>query len=273
MHDDDDRFTALTEVFASGRRLAEELHEENLRLRARIAQLEAAIERSSSSETGALALTAATERQTNSEIPEPVVKLAELELHHQELLQDHADLERQNSNYLSLYVASSQIHATLVFEEVLRNIKEILINLVGADIFAIYVYEDSGRRFRRAALDGNLDPADEIIPFGDNLVSQIVRSGSLCLQVPDADLPSGQQPIAILPLMIGSQPIGVVIVFRLLVQKETFDAFDLELFDLLAAHAATALMSSFKYQRLERKVLTLQGLLDLFKTGVSDDDR
>ena len=86
----------------------------------------------------------------------------------------------------------------------------------------------------------------------------------------------GRRPLrlllAVLPLLIGSEPVGVVVIFRLLVQKEAFDAFDLELFDLLAAHAATALMSSFRYQRLERKVLTLQGLLDLFKTGVTDGD-
>jgi GAF domain-containing protein len=98
----------------------------------------------------------------------------------------------------------------------------------------------------------------------------VVRSGSFKLEIQEADLPSGQQPIAILPLRIGDDPVGVVIIFRLLVQKESFDAFDLELFDLLAAHAATALMSSVRYQRLERKVLTLQGLLDLFKTGVTD---
>ena len=157
-----------------------------------------------------------------------------------------------------------------MFDEVLRNIKEILINLVGADVFSIYVYEESGRQFRRAAHEGNLDPADEFVPFGDNLISQVVRTGSFKLEVQEADLPSGQQPIAILPLRIGSEPVGVVVIFRLLVQKEAFDAFDLELFDLLAAHAATALMSSFRYQRLERKVLTLQGLLDLFKTGVTD---
>jgi len=279
MNDDEARLAALTEVFDSGRRLAEELHAENQRLRALVAGLErgrragldeAEAGRSDRPPHGPAAEQGRDPGQLREDELER--RLAELEAHHRELLQDYADLERQNSNFLSLYVASSQIHATLVFDEVLRNIKEILINLVGADVFAVYVFEESSRQFRRAAHEGNLDPADEIVPFGDNLVSQVVRSGSFKVEVQEADLPSGQQPMAILPLLIGSEPVGVVVIFRLLVQKEAFDAFDLELFDLLAAHAATALMSSFRYQRLERKVLTLQGLLDLFKTGVTDGD-
>ncbi|HOU91526.1 MAG TPA: GAF domain-containing protein [Polyangiaceae bacterium] len=282
MNDDEAWLAALTEVFDSGRRLVDQLYAENQRLRALVAKLETGRPEDLDAAGGRDAGAGAPDHPRHAPGSEPerppgqpregevARRLAELEAHHRELLQDYADLERQNSNFLSLYVASSQIHATLVFDEVLRNIKEILINLVGADIFSIYVYEESGRQFRRAAHEGNLDPADEFVPFGDNLISQVVRTGSFKLEVQEADLPSGQQPIAILPLRIGSEPVGVVVIFRLLVQKEAFDAFDLELFDLLAAHAATALMSSFRYQRLERKVLTLQGLLDLFKTGVTD---
>lgn len=268
MTHDDASLAALAELLESGQRLIEEIRADNQRLRARLAELEDRNE-TPTARSGQPGMES--DRPRPDDTGGPRQRLAELESHHQELLQDHADLERQNSNYLSLYVASSQIHATLVFEEVLRNIKEILINLVGADVFAIYVYEESGRQFRRGTCEGDLDPADDLIPFGDNLISQVVRSGSLCLDVQEADLPSGQRPLAILPLMIGEDPIGVVVIFRLLVQKEAFDAFDMELFDLLAAHAATALMSSSKYQRLERKVLTLQGLLDLFKTGVTDE--
>jgi transcriptional regulator with GAF, ATPase, and Fis domain len=245
--DDQERIESLNEIFAAGRRVVEELHQENIQLRRRLADLEA----------GAGGADGAERSQ----------RLRQLEGQYQELMQEYSDLERQNSNYLSLYVASSQIHATLVFEEVLRNIKEIIINLIGADCFSVYLYEESGKRFRRAAHEGEVDPADEIINVGDNLISRVARSGALCLDVGEADLPSGQQPIAILPLNIGSDPIGVAVLFKLLVQKEDFDAFDMELFNLLSAHAATALMSSSKYRQLENKTRTLQGLLDLFKTG------
>ena len=246
--DDQERIESLNEIFAAGRRVVEELHQENVLLRKRLADLEAG--------RGVV--------DGDDGRPE---RLRQLEAQYQELMNEYSDLERQNSNYLSLYVASSQIHATLVFEEVLRNIKEIIINLIGADCFSIYLHDESGKRFRRAAFEGEVDPADEIINFGDNLISRVARSGALCLDVGDADLPSGQQPIAILPLNIGSDPIGVAVLFKLLVQKEDFDAFDMELFNLLSAHAATALMSSSKYRQLENKTRTLQGLLDLFKTG------
>ena len=245
--DDQERIESLNEIFAAGRRVAEELNQENIELRQRVAELEGG--------EGAVA----GDRQ--------VERTRQLEAQYRDLMQEYSDLERQNSNYLSLYVASSHIHATLVFEEVLRNIKEIIINLIGADCLSIYLYDDPGKRFRRAAFEGEVDPADEVINFGDNLVSRVVRSGVLCLDAGDADLPSGQRPIAILPLNIGTQPIGVAVLFKLLVQKDDFDAFDMELFNLLSAHAATALMSSSKYRQLENKTKTLQGLLDLFKTG------
>jgi transcriptional regulator with GAF, ATPase, and Fis domain len=270
MNDTDATLDELRELLAAGQRLAERLREEGRELRTRLAELERnGREPKPEPRLGPEATTPA----AGDALESLARRLSDLEAQHFDLLQEHSDLERQNSNYLSLYVASSQIHATLVFDEVLRNIKEILVNLIGADVFAVYVYDESGRNFRRAAWEGNLDPADEVIPFGDNLVSQIVRSAALSLEVEAADLPSGQQPIAILPLTIGPQPIGVVVIFRLLVQKEAFDGFDMELFDLLAAHAATALMSSSKHQRLERKVQTLQGLLDLFKAGGADGGR
>jgi transcriptional regulator with GAF, ATPase, and Fis domain len=188
---------------------------------------------------------------------------------HRELLENYSDVERQNSNFLSLYVASSQIHGTLNLEDVLRNIKEIVINLIGADRFAIYLYNETNREFRRMAGEGDLHPLDEVVPLGDNLISRVSRSGELWLDAGQGALPSGEGPIAVLPMAVNDQPIGVVTLFRLLVQKSSFDAFDMELFNLLAAHAGSALRSSSMYRRLERKNKTLQGLLELFKNNAA----
>jgi hypothetical protein len=261
--------TPLEDILDTARRLAEELSLEKQNLQQRVAELEEQLQ--------ALKERVAREPTTP---PPPLAgeeaaayvaglraEFAQLETQHRELEQEFAHLERQNWNYLSLYVASSQIHATLVLEDVLQNIKEIIINLIGSDRFAIYLYNESAREFRRMASQGELDPADEIIPFGDNLLSRVARSGTASVDVSDANLPSGRKPIAVLPMTVGQQSIGLVVLFRLLVQKSDFDALDTQLFELLAAHAATALMSSSMYRRLERKNKTLHGLLDLFKAG------
>jgi transcriptional regulator with GAF, ATPase, and Fis domain len=247
---------SLADVFDSGRALAQQLCDQNEELRRRVAELTHELEQRSGPDTRDRAA-----RQASTE-----ERLAQLESQNEQLTQDCADLERQNSNYMSLYVASSQIHATLVIDEVLRSIKEIIVNLTGADAFGLYLLERNAQEFRRAAWEGLVDPADEAVPFGDNYLSRVARAGSLSLDIEAHAMPSGNQPIAVLPLKVGEQTIGLIVLFRLLVHKADFDAFDMELFDLLAAHAATALMSSSMYRRLERRTQTLQGLLDLLKT-------
>jgi len=248
---------SLAEVFDSGRAIAERLCDQNEELRQRVVELTHELEQRSGPDTRDRAARRASIEE----------RLQQLESQNEQLIQDCADLERQNSNYMSLYVASSQIHATLEFDEVLRNIKEIIVNLIGADAFSLYLLDEHAQEFRRAASEGLVDRADEIVPFGDNYLSRVARTGSLSLDIEEHAVPSGNRPIAVLPLKVGEQAIGLIVLFRLLVHKVDFDAFDMELFDLLAAHAATALMSSSVYRRIERKAQTLQGLLDLFKTG------
>jgi prefoldin subunit 5 len=262
---------SLTEAFERFRRLAERFEAENVQLAKRVAELEQQYDALQSQQAQRPRFTLADgDANTTEYIDRLQAEFEQLEAQHRSLAQEYAHLDRQNSNYLSLYVASSQFHATLDFEDVLRNIKEIVINLIGADRFSIYLYDESAQEFRRVASEGQVAAEDEVILVGENLLSRVARSGSLCLDT-NADLPSGNTPIAILPLAVGSQRIGLLVLFRLLVQKDDFDAFDMELFDLLSAHAATALLSSTLYRRLERKNKTLQGLLDLFKAGGAPD--
>jgi transcriptional regulator with GAF, ATPase, and Fis domain len=245
---------SLEELLERGRHLVVELSEQNRALRARAAALEAELEARPAAGV------------TDGESAQLEARVERLQAQYEQLSRDYAELERQNSNYLSLYVASSQIHGTLVFETVLRNIKEIIVNLIGSDRFSIYLYDEADQELRRADAEGPAEAADEVVPFGDNLLSRVARSGSLCMEI-EEPLPSGQHPIAILPLRVGDHLIGVIVLLRLLVQKSEFDAGDMELFDLLAAHAAAALLSAIKHRRLERKNQTLHGLLDLFKAG------
>lgn len=273
---DQDGYHSLKGILQDAERAAEQLANEAASLRARVAELEAQLH-GASAQSGAPgsdgnAVAAAGQTWSDDRVQTLEQESAALKTQLRQLSEEYEELERQNSNYLSLYVASSQIHATLVFEDVLRIIKEVIINLIGADLFAVYLYSDSSQEFRRAACEGQLDPADEVIPLGDNLLSRVIQSREPCLKIDQSDFPSGSMALALLPLLVGDEPVGVVALFRLLVQKEGFDAFDMELFGLLTAHAATALMSSLRYRRLERRANTLQGLLDLFKNppGATD---
>jgi len=74
------------------------------------------------------------------------------------------------------------------------------------------------------------------------------------------------QPIAVIPLKIKDSVIGIISINKLLVQKTAFNTMDHELFTLLAGHAATAIFSAKLYSTSERKLVTLQGFLDMLKT-------
>ena len=54
---------------------------------------------------------------------------------------------------------------------------------------------------------------------------------------------------ACIPLTVGGRPLAVIAIFRLLPQKPVLDPVDLELFNLLATHAANALYCAELHER------------------------
>ena len=72
-----------------------------------------------------------------------------------------------------------------------------------------------------------------------------------------------ESPMVCIPLKIKEHVIGVLAIYKLLMQKKKFAPVDYELFTLLAGHAATAIFSSRLYSDSERKLSTIQGFIDL----------
>jgi len=259
--------SALPELLSEGLRLASQLENQNTALLARVEGLSRELAELRAQIQDPLHAPALGDMAQANQTRLLQDALRQQSADHAELNAEVDRLSQQNSNYLSLYVASSQLHSTLDFGAVIRSVEEIIINLIGADQFAVYLFDAERREFKRVSSEGDLDAADETVPFGDNLLSRVARSEQLCLEVEGADLPSGAVPIAILPLTVAHEPIGLIVLFQLLVQKSAFDEFDMELFNLLAAHAASAVSSSLSFRRLERQTKTLKGLLELFKAG------
>jgi len=261
----------LQQIFDDGKRAAEEMREENSLLRERVAYLEHELDqaprRHQETQVQLKTQVHSVTAQRDS-LAEELSSLKErLDLVHadnDEIAEQFVEIERQNSNFISLYVASSQLHATLDHDTVLRNIAEIVINLIGAEKFGVYLYDGNTQEFQRAIDEGMEEDELVVVPFGDNLLSQVARSGELFLD-PNNATHKGDLPIAVLPLVVANELMGLLVIFELLQQKDGFEELDLELFELLASHAATALMSSQLYTRTERKAATLEGLIRLFK--------
>src|SRR5580658_7843029 len=69
-------------------------------------------------------------------------------------LNRHAQIEEELSNLASLHVASYHLHSTLRLPFVVRHLKELLSQIVGARAFAIYVADESQSELWPIASEG-----------------------------------------------------------------------------------------------------------------------
>ena len=179
----------------------------------------------------------------------------------------YLEIEEENNNLANLYVASFQLHSTLDFREVVQIVMEIVINLVGAEKFALMLLDENKDELNAVSSEGV--PREKIphIRLGEGVIGQTVKEGSspYLAEGKSADEITLTDPLVIIPMKIKDQVIGGIVVYSILEQKESFSPLDFELFNLLAGHAATALFASKLYSESERKLSTIQGFLELLK--------
>ena len=174
----------------------------------------------------------------------------------------YLEIEEENNNLANLYVASYQLHSTLDLSEVLKTIIEIVINLIGGEVFAVYVLDEKTNQLSPVASEGKGLSAFPMVPLGSGVVGESVESGETACDdaLPSDDL---ERPIVCIPLRIEERPIGAIAIYKLLVQKDSFAPLDHELFTLLAGHAATSIFAAQLFAQSERKLNTIQGFIDL----------
>jgi GAF domain-containing protein len=72
-----------------------------------------------------------------------------------------------------------------------------------------------------------------------------------------------RRPVATVPLNLGGQTAGVLVVLELFSHKRGLTTEDRDLLDLLAAHAASALTAAQLFSVSERKLRTYRSLIEL----------
>lgn len=161
--------------------------------------------------------------------------LDEAEIRALQLERDCAAAEAGRAELAKLLVAVTALHQTLRREPVLEALQEILINLIGTEDFAVFEVEPDGELSLAASFGGDRDA--RLADAGP--VRDVVASGEARLA------PAGAAgPAACVPLAVDGRVTGALAVYTLLPQKPGFEAFDHELFGLLATHAATALYAA-----------------------------
>ena len=191
--------------------------------------------------------------------------LRSIENENKQFAERYLEIEEENNNLANLYVASYQLHSTLDPSEVLKVILEIVINLVGAEVFCVYVCDEDSTVLEPVACEGaELSDFDHQM-VGTGFVGRAVERGAVAYRDLDGE-PEEQvdeSTVVCIPLRIGDRPVGAIVIERLLRQKTELSPLDQELFVLLAGHAATAIFASRLYAQSERKLNTIQGFIDL----------
>ena len=255
-------------MFLKAKEFTEELLKENERLRYKIASLQSAPQDAAPVE-GDEQMRGLTERvrELEGRLQEVETRYRKVEEENKEFADRYIEIEEQNNNLANLYVASYQLHSTLDYREVIRIVQEIVINLIGAEAFHIFIIGDKTGQLELETSEGQNAPLTSV-PLEQKPIGHAAKTGEnfFAAQVAHKEATPFEQPIAVIPLKIKEAVIGVISINKLLVQKSSFNAMDYELFTLLAGHAATAIFSAKLYSTSARKLTTLQGFLDMLKT-------
>ena len=192
-------------------------------------------------------------------------QLEVVERDREELTTRLVEAEHQLGRLMNLYVATFQLHATLDPAEVQATIAEIAVDLLGAERFVLLLRIENTEECEVALSKGlELDNTDLFqgnrYSGGDPLIDASLAEGILRLG-PD----EFSEVIAVVPLRVQEAIVGVLVVQKLFDHKAILRAEDRDLLDLLAAHAASALFAARVYSKTDRKLRTLESLVQLVR--------
>jgi len=256
------------QVFRKGEEFTHELLNENEKLRYKIVQLEGRTRTAEPSGSGQLNSLEERLRLLEEENRALLGRYQQVEEENKDFANRYVEVEAENNNLANLYVASYQLHSTLDFNESLKIILEIVMNLIGAEEFSIMLLDEKSNELSIVAQEGMATQPRAAIRLGHGIIGKTARTGEAYYRKGDpADVTDVDyaNPLVCIPLKIKEHVIGTIVIYKLLVQKSELTAVDYELFSMLAGHAATALFSSKLYSESERKLTTIQSFLDLMK--------
>jgi regulator of replication initiation timing len=231
----------VQKLTASAQKHAEELFEQNERLKSLVASLE----EKQSQITGELSSLRDERDALRAERSKLKHVLDEALAQNRRDIERSAMVEQQCTSLANLYVATFKLHGSLDRADVLAAISEIVVNLVGCEHFG--VFERSGERLKLIGEFPSRPSALKELPAESGFVADTFKAEGpwIAGRDPMPQTPVPEDVTAVIPLRLRSELTGAIVLYGLLPQKGgSFGDVDLELMDLLTAHAATALFAS-----------------------------
>lgn len=242
----------ITEMFAEGKRFTEEVMAENTRLRMVIAGQRNTIkdlEGDPDTELPWLQKRVSLLEKENHLLREELTEIKRqynvIEKENWDFSERYLHVERQNTSLLNLYVASERLHSTLDFKNVLQVIQELVVNLIGSEVFEICLYDHHRGRLVSLAGVGTTAAAGTTVDITDT-IKEAIASGTVQIMEPGS---TGEALTACAPLRLADRVLGVILIRELLSQKEGFESIDHELFGLLGDRAAAVICASHLLNR------------------------
>lgn len=193
-------------------------------------------------------------------------KIDQLNTEKRELADRLCKIERERADLANLYVASYQLNSALDPSEVLNAVIEILTNLIGAEVFCIYVIDEQEDLLVPVASEGEQIAAFPKVPLRSGIVGESVESGRITSRDSDASAGSDSnsaEPLICIPLQAEERRVGAIAIHRVFEQKVGFSKVDHEIFMLLSRNAARAILASRQLAQSGRKLTLIKGFLDL----------
>src|SRR5262249_16952124 len=144
------------QFFRKGAQFTEELLKENERLREQIADLEANNQklRAHLASDEAIRDLLRKIEELESEKSELLSRSKAIKAATDEFSSRYYEIEGELANLANLYVATSQLHSAHSVRNVLRNLKELLAQLLGAQVFGVYLCSEDGQDLIAIASEG-----------------------------------------------------------------------------------------------------------------------
>jgi len=174
-------------------------------------------------------------------------RLQEIEREHRRICDEYVVVEERNTDLASLFVALSRLHGTLERAEVMAAIQEIVTNIVGSEELAVYELSPGSSKLELACALG-VDGSRRHIRLGEGVIGRVAAEGEPFVAW---DRACAEEPAltACIPLKVGGRVTGALAIYHLLGHKAVLGNLDRQIFDLLGAHAGTALYLTALHQR------------------------
>lgn len=260
-----ERDTFIQQFFRRGAQLSEELLGDMERLRERQRELE--------SENAKLR----SQLASDTAIRDLLTKIDQLEAEKQALIARTSgghqtgtafadrfqELESELANLGTLHVANVQLHASTTVRRAFRNLRELLAQFLGAEQFAVYWEADESSILVPIAVEGVTVKEARDFSLEGSAAARAYASATVFVDTGVASSAGGlSRPAAVVPMSMGSQRLGAIVIFKTLAQKARFDASDEELFRLLASQAAPSIVHAHYFAQAGRRAPGAQAFID-----------